>query len=207
MTERRLMDGAVKLLLGTTNPAKINLVRAAVRDLPIELLTPADVDIHIAVAEEGQTTLENAAIKAQAYFEMAGLPTLAMDGALWIEKFPDDQQPGVQVKRFQGAKGEATEREVLDTYRRELAAVGGESLCRWEGCMVLVLPGRRVFSSTFSFETLLTCQRRGDIRPGISMAPITIDPRSGKYFSEMGWDEFPEAPWIREFVSQHLDEL
>ena len=29
------MDGAVKLLLGTTNPAKINLVQAAVRDLLI----------------------------------------------------------------------------------------------------------------------------------------------------------------------------
>ena len=197
---------ALKLLLGTTNPVKIEIVRAAV-DWPLELLRLADLNLTIEVPETGQTTLENAKIKALAYFERTNLPTLAIDGGLWVEKFSADQQPGVRVKRPAGGAENASDEAVLEFYIRELQKVGGESLCTWEGSLALVIPGGRLFSSTFSFQTLLTTKVRGKALPGVALAPITLDPATGKYHAELAWDERPDVLWIRRFLRSHLEQL
>lgn len=85
---------AKKLFLGTANPVKVRIVQAAIRSLPLDLLTPDDLRLDLQVAETGQTVQQNAAIKARAYCASAHLPTLAIDGGLWVEKFPAEKQPG-----------------------------------------------------------------------------------------------------------------
>ena len=54
------------LLLGTTNPAKVNFVRTYLASLPIKVLSLKDLNIDLDVAEEGASPEENARIKAQA---------------------------------------------------------------------------------------------------------------------------------------------
>jgi inosine/xanthosine triphosphate pyrophosphatase family protein len=192
---------AMKLLLGTTNPVKISIARAAV-DWPLELLTPPDLNLSLEIPETGQTTLENAEIKARAYFERTNLPTLAIDGGLWVEKFSAENQPGVRIKRMKGLGTGATDQEVLAFYIRALDTVGGESPCTWEGSLALALPGNQLFTSTYTFQTLLTAQAHGQPIPGIALAPITLDPRTGKYFSELAWDEHPDVGWIRQLLKR-----
>jgi hypothetical protein len=36
---------------------------------------------------------------------------------------------------------------------------------------------------------------------------LMIDPAAGQYYSEMPPEKRPDAHWILEFVTQHLDEL
>ena len=91
---------AKKLFLGTTNPVKVCIVQAAVRPLPVDLLIPNDLRLDLQVVETGQTIQQNAELKALAYCAQTGLPTLAMDGGLWIEKFPAEKQPGPLIKRI-----------------------------------------------------------------------------------------------------------
>lgn len=192
------------LLLGTTNAVKIQLVRAAVQDLPITLLTPADLQLELRVAETGQTTQENAILKARAYFARTGLPTLAIDGGLWVEKFPAEQQPGVQIMRLPGLDDNAAEQAVLDYYIQALTVVGGESLCTWEGSLALLLPGDQLLTSTFTFQSLLTTRQHGARVPGLALGTITIDPTTQKYYSELTWAEHPDAAWLRQFLQQHF---
>ena len=179
---------AKKLFLGTANPVKVRIVQAAVRSLPLDLLTPDDLRLDLQVAETGQTIQQNAAIKARAYCASAHLPTLAIDGGLWVEKFPSEKQPGHLVKRILGANEIVNEQEVLDYYVGELIAMGGESPCTWEGALALALPDGSLISSTYSFQTILTSKPHGNIVPGLLLSPITIDPYTGRYDSETPWD-------------------
>jgi hypothetical protein len=45
------------------------------------------------------------------------------------------------------------------------------------------------------------------VTPGAPLDALTVDPATGRYFSEMPWQERPDARWVFEFVSRHLDEL
>ena len=90
------------LLLGTTNQAKLILVRSFLDPLPLEVLSLTDLGIRIDVREDGRTPQENAEKKARAYFAEAGIPTLAIDAGLHVERFPKERQPGVFVRRIHG---------------------------------------------------------------------------------------------------------
>jgi inosine/xanthosine triphosphate pyrophosphatase family protein len=117
-----------QILLGTKNQAKINIVQAALKSLAIEILTLRDLNINIDVREEGQSTEQNAEKKARAYFAESNVPTVAIDGGLRVEKFPEEKQPGVSIRRIHGIDRDATDDEVLACYVSELDKVGGENV-------------------------------------------------------------------------------
>lgn len=196
-----------ELLLGTMNPAKVHIVRAAMESLPVKVVTPDDLGFQVSVKEDGRSTAENAERKARAYFAAVCMPTLAIDGGLHIEGFAAEKQPGVFVRRIYGHDQDATDEEVLDHYARELENVGGESIGLWRGSMVLVTSDDRIFVDTFSFRTILTSRRKGGVTPGAPLDALTIDPTTGRYYSEMAWKERPDARWVFGFVKQHLDAL
>lgn len=73
-----------RLLLGTSNPAKLAQLRALVDGLDVQVLAPSDVG-GLPPLEEGDTSLQaNAASKATAWARAAGMPTLASDGGLEV---------------------------------------------------------------------------------------------------------------------------
>jgi XTP/dITP diphosphohydrolase len=99
--------GAVpRLLLGTTNAAKIREYRRLLGDLPIELISPSDPP---PVPETGATFQENALLKAHAYAAWSGLPSLADDGGIEIDAL--DGEPGIHSARWLGRA--ATDQELI----------------------------------------------------------------------------------------------
>jgi 8-oxo-dGTP diphosphatase len=197
----------IQILLGTTNPAKVHIARAALEPLPVEILTPADLNVQVDVREDGQSTAENAEKKARAYFAKVGLPALAIDGGLHIEGLPEEEQPGVFVRRIHGREQDATDAEVLDHYAQELARIGGEATGIWQGSIVLVVSDEQVYAGTFTYTTALTSRKRGCPTPGAPLDALTVDPATGRYFSEMAWRERPDAGWVFQFMSQHMARL
>jgi len=195
------------VLLGTANPAKVCIVQAALAPLPIEVLTPADLGIQVDVTEDGQSTAENAERKARAYFARANIPTLAIDGGLHIEGLPEEKQPGVFVRRIQSREQDATDAQVLDHYARELAKIGGRAIGIWQGSIVLVVSHGQACATTFTYRTVLTSTRKGSPSPGAPLDALTIDPATGRYFSEMAWHERPDCEWVSHFMRQHIDKL
>lgn len=145
--------------------------------------------------------------EARAYFAAVRLPMLAIDGGLHIEGLPAEKQPGAFVRRIYGHDQDATDEEVLDYYARELENIGGENIGLWEGAHALVVSDDQVFVDKSSFKTILTSRRKGDVVPGAPLDALTIDPATGRYYSEMAWSERPDVRWLSEFLKQHLDAL
>src|SRR5579863_5106968 len=94
-----------RLLIATTNPAKLAEYKLILRDMGIELelVSIADVGIFEIPDETGATFAENALIKARFYFERARIATLADDGGLEIDALGGE--PGVRSHRWLGSGG------------------------------------------------------------------------------------------------------
>jgi XTP/dITP diphosphohydrolase len=87
-----------KLLIATSNPAKLDEIRLFLSDLPLELVGLDDVNI-TSRAEETEDTFEgNAILKATFYGKLSGLPTIADDGGFEIDAL--DGAPGVKSHRW-----------------------------------------------------------------------------------------------------------
>jgi XTP/dITP diphosphohydrolase len=89
-----------RLLLATTSAGKQRELRALLGDLPLMLVTPADLGLTLVPEETGTTFAANAAQKAQAYYAAAGVPTLAEDSGLEVDALGG--APGVYSARWEG---------------------------------------------------------------------------------------------------------
>lgn len=101
-----------KLLYATGNKYKIQSMKERVKGLDIEIVSPKDLNINIKVEENGTSVTENALLKAKAYYEIAKIPTIAGDSALYVKEF--EKQPGLYVHRIDGK--ELTIEETQDYY-------------------------------------------------------------------------------------------
>ena len=97
---------AMKLLFGTGNAAKLSVMRNRLKKIDIELIGLNDLraegmDIP-EIAETGSTPLENARIKALAYYRAFDMPVFSCDSGLYFDNVPDELQPGVHVRNVNG---------------------------------------------------------------------------------------------------------
>ena len=93
----------MKILYGTTNNGKLQAMKTAVKDLDIELISLNDVDSDMPnINENGTTPLENAEIKARAYYEAFHMPVFSCDSGLYFDEVKEEEQPGIHVRRING---------------------------------------------------------------------------------------------------------
>jgi XTP/dITP diphosphohydrolase len=92
-----------KLLLATNNQGKLRELRAILADLPIELVTPANIRLELDVPEDGSTYAENAAKKALAFARASGLASLADDSGLEVDALGG--APGLYSARYLSKPG------------------------------------------------------------------------------------------------------
>jgi XTP/dITP diphosphohydrolase len=125
-----------RLLLATTSADKIRELREILADLPITLLTPADLGLKLEVEETGTTFRENADLKARAYWDAAGLPCLAEDSGFEVDAL--DGAPGVQSARWEGSDYLRKNRLVIE----RLSGIDGSARrCRY--VCVIAFAGRQ----------------------------------------------------------------
>jgi len=87
-----------QLLIATNNAGKQKEIRSLLHDLPIELLTPAELGLDLDVKEDGTTYKENAAKKAISFAKVSGLISLADDTGLEVETIGG--APGLYSARY-----------------------------------------------------------------------------------------------------------
>lgn len=88
----------MKILLASTNSGKLNEISALFSQTSFSLLTPKDVHLHLTIAETGSSYLENAILKASAFCQASGMPSLADDTGLEVDAL--DGAPGVHSARL-----------------------------------------------------------------------------------------------------------
>lgn len=193
-----------RILFGTTNPTKIEIIKAFLETLPFEIVTPADLNLHLFVDEDGSSPEENAALKSRAYFAAARLPTLAIDAALSIQDFPAEKQPGVYVRRIYGAGQEVSDRQMLDYYIREINKVGGETQALWTVATSFTISPEITYIDTFHFDAPMVSRPSQVLLPGAPLSSLMIDRRFGKYFSEIDHRHRADAEWVKAIMQQNL---
>ena len=59
----------MKILFATSNQSKINRFKKELSNNGIELISISDININLDIEENGKDAIENAIIKAKAYYE------------------------------------------------------------------------------------------------------------------------------------------
>lgn len=102
----------MRLLIATTNSAKLAEIREFLSDIAIECVGLKDVGIAQSVEETGATFEENAILKAKFYAKLSGIPTLADDGGLEIDAL--NGEPGVHSHRWIHKDREDEDEELIE---------------------------------------------------------------------------------------------
>ena len=90
----------MRLLYGTTNPAKLSSMKQVLDKLSIDMIGLRDLNTRIPEVEEtGNDPLENAVLKAHAYYDTFHLPVFSCDSGLYFGDLSPDLQPGTHIRR------------------------------------------------------------------------------------------------------------
>ena len=177
----------MKLLFATNNPAKIKWISGELEKRNIEILTLKDLDIKLKVEENGKDAIENAYIKAKAYYEATQIPTIGMDNCLYIEEISEEEQPGAHVRRVNGK--ELTDEEMIKHYTNLVKKYGNKLTAKWVYGLV-IYNGKETKQYSWSkdhfYFVSTPCKKRN---PGYPLDSISIVPELNKYFVELTKEE------------------
>jgi XTP/dITP diphosphohydrolase len=196
-----------QLLIATNNRGKVEELQDLLKDLDVQLVTPADIQLDLDVHEDGLTYAENATKKAIAFANASGLISLADDSGLEVDAL--DGAPGLYSARYGSPDGN----KLTDGERRKLLIQNLQSFprpwsARFKATIAIAIPG--VTQSRWSSSPALRGTYRdhkargihltegickGEIIPeergigGFGYDPIFLFPELGRTMAELDTDE------------------
>lgn len=191
-------DIKMKLLFGTGNQAKLAAMKNRLEKTGIELIGLCDLKAEgrsiPEVSENGNTPLENARLKALAYYEAFQMPVFSCDSGLYFDNVPDEVQPGVHVRNV---NGKCLSDEEMIEYYAGLVKRYGNLLARYRNAICFVMDEEHIYEamepSMESEKFILTDKPHGTIRKkGFPLDSISIDIRTNKYYYDLSVDELEQ---------------
>lgn len=163
----------IRILLATRNHGKLVEFQQLLSGFPAQILTAEDAGLgELDVDETGDTLLENASLKAAAYGEASGLPTVADDTGLFVEALGG--MPGIFPKRYGGPT-------------KLLAALEGVPAPRrayFECVIALWMPDGRIQHVTGTCHGQIIHEMRGEY--GFGYDPVFQPDEYDMTFAELG---------------------
>ena len=181
----------IKLLYGTGNPAKLNAMKKRLSGLGIMLVGLKDLGCEIPeVVEDGKTPLENARKKAVAYFEAFRIPVFSCDSGLYIDGVPENEQPGVHVRRV---NGKVLSDEQMIVHYSSLAKKYENPTARYRNAICFVEDEKHIYEamepSMGSSAFILTSKPYPVMKKGFPLDSLSVDIKTGKYYYELTGNE------------------
>ena len=192
-------DVKMKLLYGTGNLAKLSAMRNRLEQLDIELIGLNDLraegKIIPEVIEDGNTPLENARLKAMAYYEAFQIPVFSCDSGLYFDSVPDEIQPGVHVRNVNGKC--LSDDEMIDYYSGLVKAYGN-LVARYRNAICFVMDDAHIYEamepSMESEKFILTDKPHSTIRKeGFPLDSISLDIKTNKYYYDLPEDKLEQV--------------
>ena len=189
----------MKLLYGTGNLAKLSAMRNRLEQLDIELIGLNDMraegKIVPKVIEDGNTPLENARLKAMAYYEAFQIPVFSCDSGLYFDNVPDEVQPGVHVRNVNGKC--LSDDEMIDYYSGLVKAYGN-LVARYRNAICFVMDNTHIYEamepSMESEKFILTDKPHSTIRKeGFPLDSISLDIKTNKYYYDLPEDKLEQV--------------
>ncbi len=182
----------MKIVYGTTNPAKLDHMRQMLEGLDIELIGLNDLDIKVKpINESGNHPLENARIKALAYYKAIKMPVFSCDSGLYIEGIEVEEQPGVHVRRVNNK--ELNDEEMIKHYSNLADRLGGVAKAKYKNAICLILDDNLLFEhdgeELASSSFLLVSNPHPNRNLGFPLDSISVKLETGKYYMDLTEDE------------------
>jgi len=200
-----------RLLIATTNPAKLAEYRLILRDVGIELelVSLAELGISETPKETGATFAENALLKARFYFQRARIATLADDGGLEIDALGGE--PGVRSHRWLGSGGDDFDAAlVAEVIRRMKGVEAGRRTARIRATLALIHEEGGVIrekTASGAIEGVIAERAYPEIRAGFPYRAVLVIPGRNCYLGELGDEEEAQISQRRIAVLKLRDEL
>ena len=173
-----------KLLIGTTNQAKINTYRGLLKEFNFELITPDKLNIE-APEEIGNSLEEIVVKKAKYYFEKSGIPSLADDGGFEIDALHGE--PGILSHRWLGR--DASDQELVSEVINRMKDVPeGSRQCTFKVAIAVATPFG-IMTSHGEVKGVVPFEPATKIVPGYPYDAVNYLPNYGKFVSELSDDE------------------
>ena len=180
-----------RLLIATTNPAKLAEYRLLLRDLELDLVSLADAGITDVPEESGATFEENALIKARFYFERAHTATLADDGGLEIDALGGE--PGVRSHRWLNSAGDDSDQALVNEVMRRMKDVqAGRRSARLRAATALIYSdGGQVRErvAEAAIEGVIAERAYPILRAGFPYRAVLFMPERNCFVGELGDEE------------------
>ena len=178
----------MKILYGTTNKGKLQAMETAVKELDIELIGLNDLESKLPfIIENGKTPLENAEIKARAYYEAFHMPVFSCDSGLYFDELKEEEQPGIHVRRVGGK--ELTDDEMIEHYSSLAKQHGGKITGRYRNAIYFILDENHHYSSmdmSIATEPFILVTEPHEKRvEGFPLDSLSIDIATGKYYYDL----------------------
>lgn len=187
------------LIYGTGNAAKLKSMRKILEPLGIEIIGLKELDISLPeIDESGNNPLENARIKALAYYQAIKgqtgkvYPVFSCDSGLYLENAPEDSQPGVHVRNVGGRY--LNDDEMIEYYSGLAKSLGGQVVARYKNAVCLVVSENEIYehmgdniSGNSFIISSIPHQKRVD---GFPLDSLSIHIASRKYYYDLDKSDF-----------------
>ena len=178
-----------RLLIATTNAAKLAEYRVLLRQFELEVVSLRDVGIDAEAPEDGVSFAANALMKARFYFDRAGIATLADDGGLEVDALGG--APGVHSHRWLGAN--ADDRMLAEEIVRRMDGIEpARRTARLRAASALIFMddgARREIVIEAACEGIIAERCYPQIQPGFPYRSVLMIPERQCYLAELSEDE------------------
>ena len=171
---------APSLLIATQNRGKQREYRLLLQALGATLVFPQDLGLEVHVEESGSTYAQNAALKARAWAEASGLPTLADDSGLEVDALGG--APGVHSARY-APHPQATDADRRRLLLRNLAPHPRPWIARFRCVIAVAVPQGGIRFAEGVCPGEIIPEERGE--HGFGYDPIFYLPDLGRTMAEL----------------------
>jgi len=169
-----------KLLLATSNQAKVREYKSLLQSLPWELVTPVEQGITTRVSEVGDSLEENARLKATLLAAESQLLALADDSGLEVDALGGE--PGRLSARYAGEG--ASDRDRVSYLLSRLKGVPWQKRSARFRCVIAIaIPDGEVEFCSGECRGVITFEPRGE--QGFGYDPIFYLPELDKTMAEL----------------------
>ena len=178
----------MRILYGTTNQAKLDSMKRITKVLGIEIIGLKDVNQPLPhIEESGKNPLENAKMKAEAYYKAFSMPVFSCDSGLYFDNIEEKLQPGTHIRRVNGK--ELTDEEMIEYYSGLAKSHDDRLIGRYRNAIYFILDDEtQFFSMDKSLETepfMLVSKPHEKRIKGCPLDSISVDLASGKYYYDI----------------------
>jgi XTP/dITP diphosphohydrolase len=176
------------LLIASNNKGKVKEIQDLLKDIEIELLTPAQINLDLDVVEDGSTYAENATKKAIAFARASGLISLADDSGLEVDVL--NGGPGLYSARFGSQNGHVV--KLSDKGRRDYLIQNLQDKprpwsARFHATIAIAIPDGKTYLAEGYCEGEIVPEERGN--GGFGYDPIFLLTDLGKTMAELSMEE------------------